>query len=258
MVRAGDGTGTWEDLGDVGHAAALARLAKAAATAPSAAAATAPSPKPASTTAEAGPPAPAATAAAAPATTRERLPGGIEEIEERTGGRLQRPAGTVTEVLQVRHVPRRATAGGGQVAAACSALPTSTGIWSIATATGDDHRPPTIWPKPRSWVPSSAERPTSGRDIAAIPGGRSGRHAREFLDPGALETERDGVRQVPVEDSLRLVELLVALDGGQVVPEGPPLRRRLGAGGALARHEAGDHDDDQANPDQRRDRDEDG
>ena len=95
----------------------LRRLAESAtAASPATAASAAASPTAAeatsakATTAEARPTAPAPAAAAAPASAGECLACRVEEIEERTGRRLQRPPGAVTEVLQIRHVPGRATA----------------------------------------------------------------------------------------------------------------------------------------------------
>jgi len=103
VVGAGDGTSTWEDVGDLSHGVALDKLAKAASATPAASTAASTATEAASTPAEAAtearPTAPASAASSAPASTGERLPGGVKEIEERTGGRLQRPAGAVTEVL---------------------------------------------------------------------------------------------------------------------------------------------------------------
>src|SRR5579884_702066 len=204
----------------------------------------------------------AAPAAASSATTTaapiaEGLGGAVEHVEEAVAAVLQRATGGVTDLLHVgdvRHVdPATAAALVAAIAAAQRA------------ARNDDRAVAAERAVAAVAAVAAAEHGTAGGEdvaVAAVPGRGRRVDGRELAHPGVLEPEGDGVGQVLVEDALRLVQVFVLLDRGEVLAEGAPLGGRLGAGRGLARHHTAEQDerdrqdagDDDREPDERRDR----
>src|SRR5690606_20782848 len=143
---------------------------------------------------------------------------GVQHVEEAVTAALQGAATTVAHVLQIREASEIAVTAAPARLLSAEAL---TGVPPEPRVADHDGAATTAhWPVR---IPGHAER------TAVEPAGHRHLGCRELSNEGLLESERNGVWEVSLEDLLRLLELLALVDVVEISLEGIPLRGGLRA-----------------------------